>query len=419
MTKRFSFFCLFLFGGFFFVSIAQDYEVTVTIVTVWVKATDKSGKPVTGLTQDDFEILEDGKKVTLTCFEESMLSSEFRAQPGAESPTNDSTEIDPAGSSSSRKRVVLLIDLSNTSQAEYLHLKKRTDEFLEQLSEQWDVSVVVLISGLIEVEIESTSDAFEIQSALDQLQANMKRDMEAVQNRRLVADRVNSPAPQNPRSITEGCLLAREFAHQEKRESRLWLESLRQFDKYLGKQPQENHTVVLFLSGGISSNPGRQYFDVVRNSNLARKLVPEDWDFTREFPECDYETGSDLQKEFRKLVGKLNRYNITFYTINSRGPINDLLETVRERDRRIHSSDLQFLKEYQDFLVLMADDTGGIHFENSSNFQAGFDAILRDLDHQYLLCYRPPEHKKESHHSIQVTLKKPGIKLRYRSGYFD
>ena len=39
---------------------AQDEQITVTNVNVWVKITDHAGKPVTGLSQSDFEIYEDG-----------------------------------------------------------------------------------------------------------------------------------------------------------------------------------------------------------------------------------------------------------------------------------------------------------------------------------------------------------------------
>ena len=52
--------------------IAQE-EVTVTSISVWIKATDSSGKPIEGLTAADFEVKEDGKKVEITCFEESRV----------------------------------------------------------------------------------------------------------------------------------------------------------------------------------------------------------------------------------------------------------------------------------------------------------------------------------------------------------
>jgi hypothetical protein len=43
--------------------------VDVNVVNVDVYVTDKSGQPVTGLHRDDFELLEDGKRVEVTNFE--------------------------------------------------------------------------------------------------------------------------------------------------------------------------------------------------------------------------------------------------------------------------------------------------------------------------------------------------------------
>ena len=51
----------------------QHYEVTVTTIDVWAKVTDKSGKPIEGLTQADFQIFEDDQPVQSTCFEEVKL----------------------------------------------------------------------------------------------------------------------------------------------------------------------------------------------------------------------------------------------------------------------------------------------------------------------------------------------------------
>jgi VWFA-related protein len=150
-----------------------------------------------------------------------------------------------------------------------------------------------------------------------------------------------------------------------------------------------------------------------------REYARDEMDALQEFPECEDDRGYDLQNDFKKLVGQLNRYNITFYTVSSRGPINDLLETVRETDRSFHINDLAFLKDYEDFIALMADETGGLYFGNSLNFKRGFDAIQADLNHQYLLCYQPPPHTKQGHHSIKVKTKKNGLKIRHRSGYFD
>jgi VWFA-related protein len=413
----FRLFCAF-FLIFCLIASAQDYEVTVTTVSVWIRATDKSGKPIVGLKQSDFEIFEDGQKVIPTCFEEANFTIAPETQSVQIPQSQPGQTSDP-----NRKQIVFLMDLYSTSQTEFLVLKKKAMEFLDQLSKNWDVTLVSQIPGTIHIDVENSQDAKVIQEALDKMTANMMRDLDAINNRRdlttLLQRARGFRKDQIPKVIDELCNHARGLALNEKIRSKEWMESLKHLDSYVKKQDPGTHKVVLFFSGGISSNPGKQYFDMVRDSDFVRENVQDDFQMRREYPSCDDEGGLDLQKYLKKLIGQLNRYNVTFYTVSSRGPINDLLETVRESDRKFNIHDLDFLKDYQDYLGLVADETGGVYFGNSLNFKRGFDAILDDLNHQYLICYKPPNHKKEDHHSIEVKVKQPGIKIRYREGYYD
>ena len=128
----------------------------------------------------------------------------------------------------------------------------------------------------------------------------------------------------------------------------------------------------------------------------------------------------ELAKEVRNSIGKLNRLNVTLYTINTRGLL--LTDTDFSRKDRLPqgAKDWQTARDFQDSLVQIAEETGGVSFYNSQNFTHGFHQVLRDLDHQYLLCYRASEHKKKGeYHRIKVSCKKPGVHMRHRNGYVD
>src|SRR5688500_5203049 len=56
-------------------------SVDVNVVNVEVYVTDKQGRPVTGLRREDFDLLEDGKKVEVTNFE--ALTGASRPAPSA------------------------------------------------------------------------------------------------------------------------------------------------------------------------------------------------------------------------------------------------------------------------------------------------------------------------------------------------
>jgi VWFA-related protein len=100
--------------------------------------------------------------------------------------------------------------------------------------------------------------------------------------------------------------------------------------------------------------------------------------------------------------------------------VNPLLDTSGESSRRIKSSDFEFHKYYQDLMFQMANETGGLAFDNSLNFKFGFNQIVQDLNHQYLICYNAPGHKKPGeYHEIKVKCKQRDTLLRYRKGYSD
>ena len=72
-------------------ALAQQSEtIEVRITNLDVVVTDRSGNPITGLTKDDFEILEGGKPQTITNF------SELRETSGAPAAATPASEIIPA-----------------------------------------------------------------------------------------------------------------------------------------------------------------------------------------------------------------------------------------------------------------------------------------------------------------------------------
>jgi VWFA-related protein len=112
------------------------------------------------------------------------------------------------------------------------------------------------------------------------------------------------------------------------------------------------------------------------------------------------ERNLDMRSRIKNTLGKLNKMNVTFYTIDTEG--------------------LGGSSEYQDSLVEMASETGGTSFYNSQNFNLGLANVIEDLNHQYLLCYQPPVHTKGGqYYNIKVTVRKSGVDLRHRKGYTD
>lgn len=385
--------------------LAQDYEVSVTTISVWIKATEGSGKPVEGLTAADFEVYEDGKKMTPTCFE----STNTQFSTDSSTASNEETETLPEIPA---KRIAIYLDLYNTTNAEFSNLKPRMEDFLKQIEgKNWEVMFTELSSGgMLEVVVPYTKDLESIRSAIDIASGSNRRDMNSrVRIKDLSFILEHYLETKQERVLQAAYAKADEYALDERNSAEFSVESLRDFTGYLAKTNSDVHTVVLFVSGGINIDPGRVYYEMIQ------KAVGSD--SRGMFGYSDRSNNLDVLSMIKKSIGQLNRQNITVYAVNSRGmytPDNTGF------DQRTVVDDPSLLHDFQDSMAQIAEETGGISFQNSQNFKFGFDQILTDLGQQYLICYNPPEHKKlGQYHKIKVSCKRKGVDLRYRKGYLD
>jgi VWFA-related protein len=402
-------------GGLFVLLFASlcfaQYEVKVTTIDVWVKVTDKSGQAVTGLKQSDFQLLEDGQPVQSTCFEESALPKE--ATPAAAPAPQQSLPELPA------KKFVIFLDLYNTSQPEFLYIRTKLLDFVKRFASS---NREIMLAGIrpdrnMGVFSPFTKDSAKIESLIQQAQGNAFRDR-SLDNHETDLHRILTTGTAKgglEEAVRSGYQMADSFAKEDAEVTKFSLNALQKFSSWLAKQSQTEHSIVLYVSGGFSVDPGRHYFDLVDHYVEDHREEIESPELTIHRQGINF----DFRRTLEESIGRLNRLNITLYTINTRGLIvsdPDISKTGMTRT----AIDLQTAREYGDSLDVIAEETGGISFSNSQNFKLGFNNVVQDLDHQYLLCYNAPGHKEEGkYHKITVAVKGSDAEIRHRSGYLD
>lgn len=371
-----------------------EYEVAVTTVTVWVKAVDKSGQPVQGLSQQDFEIREDGQLQSISCFEEittPLATTPVMAQTSQTAPQP------------SNLKFVLYLDLLNMFPQQYAGVKPALQTFVDDVAaKNRELMLAALMpNGKLGVIAPFTKDVAQLRSLLDKAPTNAKevhtRKIRENELRKVLATGAYASRGGSGLAdqLMDGYRKASNYSAEERRASEFALSALESFGAYLKNLSPGDHSVLVYVSGGFSNDPGRHYYNIVdrlgdlANTTDERAIVAQ------------YRmTNFDFKEELRKSIGRLNRSNVTLYTIDAAGESEE--------------------KDYQESLQQISEQTGGLAFANSRNFKVGLDKMIRDLDHQYVLCYKPPSHTKPGeYHSIQVDCKKNGVTLRYRKGYLD
>lgn len=407
----------------------------VHVVNVEALVTDAEGRPVTGLTAEDFEVLEDGEPVLVSNFYalESGRSAEapgvLPGETGAEAPARARDPERPLN-------LILFIDDTNLTPTNRGRLFERLREFL---TERWRPDLrVMVVSNDRELMIErgfSTSPR-EVFAALAELE---KRTVEGSQfeleRRALLGDiaainveagsglfhtrGANADASQD--EVSEGvraeatALVPRIRAYSQQR-----LQQVHNSIGVLGRLVDtlagvSGRKAVLYASDGLPLRPGDDLFEAWESQvKILSEVAPN---FSAGMESNRY-TAVD---GFQHLVADANAAAVTFYTLSIAPP-----STVRGADVRTQStwsSRVASLEEASrhDSMELMAEGTGGRTAFSASVLGAALTGVLDDFDNLYSLGYAAQLRGDGEPRRITVRLRSPqdGWKLRYRRFFRD
>ena len=136
-----------------------------------------------------------------------------------------------------------------------------------------------------------------------------------------------------------------------------------------------------------------------------------------------------VQESLEQLTDTANRSGVIIYSMDARGldvPIltaedNTLGLTTGQVDMRLEERRLDFF-DTQQSLRYIAAQTGGFSIINQNDLSKGIERILDDQKGYYLIGYQPHEDifdiEKRRFNKLTVKLKRPGLHIRYRSGFF-
>jgi VWFA-related protein len=126
--------------------------------------------------------------------------------------------------------------------------------------------------------------------------------------------------------------------------------------------------------------------------------------------------GLDMDTDLREIYDTANRNNVALYTVDPRGLPGfefDINENVG------FQLDRQYLNATIDSLRVLAENSDGRAIVNRNDLAAGMQQITRDSSAYYLIGYSSTEAPTDGKfHEIKVRLKRPGLQVRARRGYW-
>lgn len=443
-------------------------SVEVNVVNVDVFVSDKSGRRITDLQKTDFELFEDGKPVPITNFE---VVTGRRAAREEDAPAPGTPASQAAAAPDDVLNLVILFDNSNLKAPSRTRAAQQLREFLTRNLSPGD-RVMLVSQGLgLKVHLPFSSDPTAVARALDEIQLLAAQGFQSDQDRRLAFQSIMdiqqasiiSPDPLPcPLNISTP---AHTYASSRRNEVLRALGSLTVLVNSLSGVP--GRKALLHVSDGLPLIPGEEVFEMLvglcggsSTAGLgstgqaagtggldteqdegggpaarprgarefdplavydARMLGPRSYQAASQAP-IDAQT-YNIIGDLKKLAAHANAHRITLYTLQASGlagPDNsDTGAAPSDRLFQFPSIGQVLRANNRDSLSFLADETGGRAILDTNDFGPDLARMREDFESYYSLGFAPSHTGDGREHKIEVKVKRPGVRLRYRQSYRD
>jgi VWFA-related protein len=391
--------------------------VEVPLVSVEVYVFDRNGRPVPGLTLEDFEIFEDGKAVEI---------SHFYASPGILAPSPEEEEQTPdvdfvQPGPGQNLFLVIYFDDTNLSRGRRQAAVEHLRDFLSaELPPDLRV-MLVRYDGRNHIEQPFTEETDEVLVALDIMRdaASLSRRIDETMLVREIelAAAVGANAGDLSAELLEqsGRTLWQSietFADQTVHRTRTSIENQKRIISSLSGL--SGRKAMLLVTDGVEARPGEALF---RAWGQVFGVVPVfRIDAQRAFLQA---SRNDLSNEFDNLAQFANGHRVSFYTLSSAGAGQ---ARAMSAETRLMDEERLAIDQGMSAEVLMANiagTTGGRPLVNSPALAGQLDEVSEELASYYSLAFEPQHLGDGKYHRLNVQINRDGVRVRHREGYLD
>jgi VWFA-related protein len=378
------------------------FKADVNLVEVHAVVTDERGEFVRSLTRDDFEIYESGQRQQPTVFQLVDLPT---VEPGRATAIHTLVEPDVRATSPrfDGRIYVLVLDDLHTSALRSQLVKRAATQFIERHLADGDLAAIVHTSGRSEAGQELTPSRRLLLSAVGKFHG---QKLPSITSERLAVhlnDRDLERAAANSGSEGSSSSPASPRVDDPRDPERAMnaqrtMGAIRNVAKWMSNVPGRRKSLVLF-SEGIEYD----IYDVFNNRGA-----------------------SSIMADARDAIAAAQRSNVTIYAVDPRGltQLGDeaiAIQSLSDDPTVDYGTSRGFGNELlmaQESLISLAQETGGQAIVRTNDVAGGLSRIERDTSRYYILGYvADPRRSPGKFRTIEVKVRKPGLKVRSRRGY--
>jgi len=403
------------------------FGASAELVVIDLIATDDDGRFVGDLRAEEIEVQESGKPqrvefVRLITVGDSQTPDVGTAASPPPAPPTATAATGPLASAVSTLSLVVVVDLATLSFDLLAHTREAVVKIARTELEPGTRLMLVTLDRGLQVRHPFTDDVERFAKAVEALVPSAGDGEASLAD---LVDQIEDTCDGRPGAWQPAVGLARAWVETARLSLTRTAEGLAAVARYLAPLPGRKH--VVFYSTGYPMDP----------SAIASMVVEGICPTPGAAGQSAMQAGSgEAQTALRAgaavdstgllqgLVDAANRAQVSVYTVDARGLVSDAVPARSRAPIRLlrggaaQAIQQQSVRAPQAILYSIADGTGGSASINTNELARGMRAAATDARGYYLLAYAPAGDRKEGrYYPIEVKLKRPGVRARYRRGY--
>ncbi|HVT43388.1 MAG TPA: VWA domain-containing protein [Thermoanaerobaculia bacterium] len=384
--------------------------IDVRVINIDVVVTDKRGNPITGLSADDFIILENGQSRTISNFYEIDNSKKPRGAagepPAASSPIATGAQEAEETPQNLRRKFIIFIDNLSLNPLNRNHVVETMKKFVESSVRPGDQAMVATWNRSMKIRVPFTGDTTQILQMLDVVKGESSFGMHNLSERKSVESQIR-----DSRTYEEAVVAARGYAQSVEHDVRQTITALNALMGTLAGV--DGKKVLVLTTEGLPMQAGKEMFVFI--DDMAREKTGWQRGGTALMEATHFDSTGLIQS----IARTANANGITLYPLHA-GGLSAYSHGSAEQSRPTSFIVQQAaLSNHTDSLHLIADMTGGIATVGTNNFLAAFNRIEKDLDSYYSLGYRSGTERVDRQRRIEVRAKNRSHVVRARRSFVE
>jgi VWFA-related protein len=375
--------------------ISERVDVSVTNVDVIV--TDSKGNRVPGLTREDFEVFQDGVPQAITNFY-AVAGGKLLLEDGKTVPL-DSPAAEAEVPRELKTRYIVYIDNLNIQPQNRNRMFKRLKEFISANVGPHAEAMVVTYNRSLKVKRRFTSEKGDVLNAIEQTEMETGGGTTLAGERRDAISQIN-----DAQSEDQAIRIARSYSQSLRNDLEFTVDAFKTSLNALAGV--EGRKIFIYVSEGLPSSAGAELFDTIQKKFPGGRGTLETLDF-------------DMNTRYASLVQAANANGVTIWALDASGLAADELVSAENRYMESRPSSFLMRQNTQAPLLMLAEQTGGMAAVNTNDWKESLDELSKDFSNFYSLGYRTTRGASDRPHSVEVKVKRKGLRVRARKGLLE